>query len=316
MPEAFHYLTFVAGFVILIKGADILIDGASFLAKKFHVPQIVIGLTVVAFGTSAPEFVINMVASVNGKMDIALGNILGSNTANVCLILGVSSLIYPLSVKPNTLYKEIPFSIFCVVLLALFVNEFWLGGNAKALDSFEGMILLILFVLFLLYIFFISKNADAENVEVKNLKTYQGILYIILGLAGLTIGGKWIFDATLYIARSLGVSEFVIALTLVALGTSLPELAASVAAVLKKECGYSYWGVVGSNIFNILWVLGASSLVNPIPFDEKNNTDILVVLASSLLLFLFILTSRKKNLATVAWGMFSMHLFRIYLLFL
>ena len=295
-----HYLLLALGFVILVKGADILIDGSSYIAHKLKIPQIVVGLTIIAFGTSAPEFVINLIASIHNSGGIALGNIIGSNVANIFLILGISSLICNLPVKENTFRFEIPFSILSVLILAILANGFWISRSSEniiqELDFKDGIILLSFFVLFLLYTYKISRDRIEEEVNIKDLKVYQAVLYVVLGLIGLSLGGKWIYDATVYIARSLGIDEFIIAVSLVAIGTSLPELAASVVAALKKNTDIAIGNVVGSNIFNILWVLGFSSIVNPINIHDKFDLDLLVVFASSVLLFLFLTFSKEKVL--------------------
>ena len=314
-PEWLYYLLFISGFVLLIKGADVLIDGSSYLAYKLKIPQIVVGLTVVAFGTSAPEFVINLVASLNESGDIALGNIIGSNIANTFLILGVASLICPLLVKKNTFRIEIPFSILCILVLALLSNDFWrtqpTENTNHQLDLLDGSILLFFFVGFLYYTYRISRKKPKEKIEIKELKVHRAILYIIFGLVGLTLGGQWIYESSLFIARSFGVSEFIIAVSLVAIGTSLPELATSVAAAFKKNTDIAIGNVVGSNIFNILWVLGFSSVVNPITIRSDNFYDLLAVLLSSLLLFLALLFSKEKVLKH--WhGVFFLSIYVLY----
>lgn len=290
------YVLFVIGFVLLIKGADFLVDGASAIAWRMKIQPIVISLTVVAFGTSLPEFIVNVFASQLGTSDLAIGNILGSNIANVLLILGVSSLIYPLIAKSNTVWKEVPLSLLAAVVLALMVSDLRIdGGTVSILSRIDGMILLSIFAIFLYYLFGIARadDSDASDTVIRDLSKGKSAMFIVAGLAGLILGGKWIVDGAIEISRHLGISEGLIGLTIVAVGTSLPELATSAVAAYKKQSDIAIGNIVGSNIFNGLWILGCSALIKPLHFKPENEPDIIMNIAVGLLLFAVMFIGRK-----------------------
>jgi len=293
------YILFAIGFVFLIKGADLLVDGAASIARSLKVSDLVIGLTVVAFGTSTPELFVNIIASFKGNTDIAIGNVLGSNIANVFLILGVSSIIYPLAVTKGTVWKEIPFSLLAAIALLFMANDQILDrAGASALTRIDGLIFLCFFSIFIYYTFSIAARVEGieEHVPAKQYGWLRSLLCILAGLAGLTIGGKWIVDGAIILAKKLGMSESLIGLTIVAVGTSLPELATSAVAAYKKNVEIAVGNVVGSNIFNIFFVLGISGTIRPLPFQTKNNVDLGVVILSSLMLFFFMFTGKKHSL--------------------
>ena len=293
------YFLFAAGFFVLIKGADILVEGSSSLARRFKVSDLVIGLTVVAFGTSTPELFVNIIASLNGNADLAIGNILGSNISNIFLILGVASLICPLKVTRGTVWKEIPFSLLAVIALGVMVNRPFIDNERQSLLSrSDGLQLLLFFIIFIYYSYSIAGNVDGmeEQIPVADHSLLKSILMVILGFACLTAGGKWIVDGAVKTATSLGMSENLIGLTIVAVGTSLPELATSAAAAYKKKADIAVGNVVGSNIFNILFVLGVSSVIKPLPFAGSSNIDIGMVVFASLFLFLSMFTGKKHSL--------------------
>lgn len=293
------YILFVVGFVFLIKGADLLVDGAASIARSMRVSDLVIGLTVVAFGTSTPELSVNIIASFKGNTDIAIGNVLGSNTANIFLILGISSIIYPLGVTKGTVWKEIPFSLLAAVVLVFAANDQILEKAAvSVLTRIDGLIFLCFFTIFIYYTFSIAARVEGveEHVPVRQYGWLRSLLFIIAGLAGLTIGGKWIVDGAVILAKKLGMSESLIGLTIVAVGTSLPELATSAVAAYKKNSEIAVGNVVGSNIFNIFFVLGISATIRPLPFQTQNNVDLCVVILSSLMLFFFMFTGKKHSL--------------------
>jgi cation:H+ antiporter len=291
------YILFIVGFYILIKGADLLVDGASSIAKRFGISAIVIGLTIVAFGTSMPELIVNIFASIQDNTEIAIGNILGSNIANILLILGVSALIYPLAVKKNTTWKEIPLALLAVIALALMANDRLVDGfNFSLLTRIDGLILLSFFAIFLYYTHGISKGSKEETNNIKERRLSTSILMIISGLACLTIGGKWIVDGAVSIAASLGISQALIGLTIVAIGTSLPELATSAVAAYKKKADIAVGNIVGSNIFNIFWILGLSATIKPLPFTPALNFDILMTVIATLLLFSAMFIGKKRIL--------------------
>ena len=287
----------IVGFGFVIKGADLLIDGASSLAKRFSIPEIVIGLTIVAFGTSAPELVVNIFASLRQSNEMVLGNIIGSNVFNSLLILGIAGMIYPITVQKKTVWREIPFSLAAVVVLFFMANDNMFGGNdVEQISRTEGMILLVFFVMFLLYVFFISKNGSDDLHDVEVYTMTKTVLFVLLGLAGLFIGGQMVVDNAVEIARALDVSEKLIALTIVSGGTSLPELVTSAVAATKKRCDMAVGNVVGSNIFNILLVMGSSSVVYPVKFNRIFNVDIAFVAGSAAFLFLTMFTGKKRKL--------------------
>jgi cation:H+ antiporter len=290
------YILFIIGFFLLIKGADLLVDGSASIAKKLKISSIVIGLTIVAFGTSAPEFIVNIFASARGNSEIAIGNILGSNIANILLILGISAIIYPITAKTNTVLKEIPFSLLAVVVLGFMVNDITIdGGNFSSITRIDGLVLLSFFVIFLYYTFGIAKSDSGVAGEDIKIFTYtKAIIFIILGLIGLVIGGKWIVDGAVKIAEFFNISQSLIGLTIVAVGTSLPELATSAIAAYKRQSDIAIGNVVGSNIFNILWILGFSAIIRPLPFNIVSNVDIAMTVFASILLFSVMFIGKKK----------------------
>lgn len=284
------------GFVALIKGADWLVDGASGLARRYHISELVIGLTIVAFGTSAPELIVNVLSSVNGYNGVAYGNVIGSNIFNLMLILGVAGVIYPISVQRQTIRYEIPISLAAAVLLYILVNEPF-TASAPVLSRLDAGILLVAFALFLVYIFV---NMKAEEMPAApatpTLSLTKSLVFIVAGLGGLILGGKLVVDNAVTLAAALGMSEKLIGLTIVAVGTSLPELATSVVASIKKNSDIAIGNVVGSNIFNILFILGVSGAIAPIPYDPVLNTDIWLLLAGTVLLIIFMFTLKRKML--------------------
>jgi len=312
------YLLFIIGFVLLIKGADFLVDGASAIARRFEISDLVIGLTVVAFGTSTPELFVNIIASAKGNTDIAIGNVLGSNIANVFLILGVSSLIYPLSVTKGTVWKEIPLSLLAAIVLGFMANDHLIdNSNFSSLTRIDGLIFLCFFTIFLYYSYSIAREIDGmeQLVQVEQQTLAKSLLWVCVGLVGLTLGGKWIVDGAIVITQNLGMSESLIGLTVVAVGTSLPELATSAVAAYRRNVEIAVGNVVGSNIFNVFFVLGISSILKPLPFQARNNLDIGVVILSSLLLFLFMFTGKKRSLDRWEGAVFLV-LYAAYIVFL
>lgn len=292
------YLMLAVGFVLLVKGADLLVSGAASVARRWNVSDLVIGLTVVAFGTSTPEMAVTVVSSIQGNTDIAIGNVVGSNIANILLILGVASLLCPLSVSAGTVWKEIPFSLLAALVLATLANDRWIDGAAvSVIGRSDGIILLFFFAIFLYYSFSIAQDIEGlpEQVPMTVYSTTGSALRIVAGLGALTLGGKWIVDGAVDIALDLGMSEAMVGLTIVAVGTSLPELATSAMAARRKNADIAVGNVVGSNIFNILLVLGVGSLVSPLPFSPRANTDIAVLVFSSFLLFAAMFTVRRRS---------------------
>lgn len=289
------YLLFVIGFFLLIKGADLLVDGSASIAKKLKISNIVIGLTIVAFGTSAPEFIVNIFASIQGNSEIAIGNILGSNIANILLILGISAVIYPITAKKNTVLKEIPLSLLAIIVLGIIANDRIIdGGTFSGITRIDGLVLLSFFIIFMYYTFGIAKiDEDIAGDEIKVFSYPKAILYILLGLVGLVVGGKWIVDGAVKIAEFFNISQSLIGLTVVAVGTSLPELATSAIAAYKKQSDIAIGNVVGSNIFNIFWILGASAVIRPLPFSETSNGDVAMTVFASIVLLLVMFIGKR-----------------------
>ncbi|REG85362.1 calcium/sodium antiporter [Algoriphagus antarcticus] len=286
----------IAGLLLLVKGADWLVDGASVLAKKHKISDLAIGLTIVAFGTSAPELVVNTVASIGGYPDIVFGNVIGSNNFNLFIILGIAGLITPLAVQSSSVWKEIPFSLLAAFVLLFLVNNYFHSEN-PGLSMVDGIILLVLFAAFLYYVFTqLKSEPSTELIEQKDYSNMKIWGLILIGLAGLVIGGKLVVDNAVAMAQSLGVSEKIIGLTIVAAGTSLPELATSVVASMKKNNDIAIGNIIGSNIFNIFLILGVSSIINPLVFNVAFNTDIYILIGGTLFLFLAMFTGKKKSL--------------------
>jgi cation:H+ antiporter len=287
----------IAGFALLIKGADWLVHGASALAKKYQVSDMVIGLTIVAFGTSTPELVVNTLASVQNHADIVYGNILGSNVVNLFMILGIVGIFAPFAVKSTTIRKEMPISILAVALVWVLSNQL-LSFQQPLLSRIDGLILLVFFGLFILYIFRQMKNDKkfAGSIEDDHLPGWKIWGFILVGLAGLVAGGKLVVDSAVKIAEALNVSKKIIGLTIVAIGTSLPELVTSVVAALKKNSDIALGNVIGSNIFNILFILATSAIIRPVQFNPEFNIEIYLLAVGTSLLFVSMFTGTKKKL--------------------
>ncbi len=312
-----NVLLLLAGFVALIIGADKLVDGASNLAQRLGIPNIVIGLTIVAFGTSAPELVVNVFAAVEDSTEMVLGNVIGSNLFNVLGILGICAIISPLTVKNNTTWIEIPLSLLAAVAVWIVANDVLLDNtSANLITRTDGLILLLFFAIFLVYNITLSqKTSDDTEIEVKHYTYLKSIIYIVLGLAGLVIGGRLIVNSAVEIATMFGMSERVIGLTIVSIGTSLPELATSVVAVRRKNADIAIGNVVGSNIFNIFFVLGISTIINTVPVMDASFIDIVLNLAAGALLFIFLFTGKGRRLER--WeGIIFLSIYVAYLIYL
>lgn len=289
-------LLLILGLVFVIGGANYLVDGSSAVAKQLKVPDIVIGLTIVAFGTSSPELIVSFYASFSGNTDIAIGNVVGSNIFNVLFILGVTAVIVPLSVNRGTVRKEIPFALLAaVVLFVLLIDSILSNQSENIITLSDGIILLLFFIIFMYYIVeVIKKEKSTEKIEVKKRKPILNYIFIIGGLVGLVLGGKLFVDNTVEIAKSLGMSDAIIALTIVAAGTSLPELATSVVAAMKKNADIAVGNVVGSNIFNIFFILGGSAIIKPLPMGDIQMIDLYVCIFVMIVLWFFSVFFGKK----------------------
>lgn len=311
------YIFVLLGFVILIKGADFLVDGASALAKKWGVSSLVIGLTVVAFGTSAPELFINVFSALKWDTGLAIGNVIGSNLANTLLILGLSAIVYPLKAKTSTIYKEIPFNILIsfALFFLLFDSIFWVGDE-NMLSLSDGFISLLFFLLFFSYSFGIKKTGGEEEWTTKEMTYLKSILFLILGIIWLAWWADMLVKGATDIARSFWVSDTFIGLTIIAIGTSLPELMTSVVASFKKNSDIAIGNVIGSNIFNILLILWITSLVKPIMVETKLIFDMLFLIFVSFLLFIFMFFIGKKWELTRFEGGIFVFLYFAYIVYL
>lgn len=285
----------IIGFVMLIKGADWFVDGAAGIADKLHIPQLIIGLTIVAMGTSAPEAAISISASVQGSADIAVGNILGSNILNILIILGITSVITPLAVQKSTVKYEIPFVIIISVIFGL------IGLFDNSIGFIDGILLWVFFIAYIAYLFIMTKKgkiqadeSDDEDNDKKPKKVWQLILFGIIGIALVVFGSNITVNAATEIATMFGMSERFIGLTIVALGTSLPELVTSITAALKKNADIAIGNIVGSNIFNILFVIGTSAMITPVTYQSQFLVDSIFCVATAMLLLLLVLNKDKK----------------------
>jgi len=288
-------LLILLGFGLLIKGADWMVSGASSLAKKYGVSDLAIGLTIVAFGTSAPELIVNSVASFQGHPEIVFGNVIGSNNFNLFIILGIVGLISPIMVQSSTVWKEIPLSFVAAALMLLLANITLLTPT-EVISRVDSLILITLFAGFLYYVFKQMKSEKMASVETKSTSGGKIWLLIIAGLGGLMVGGKLVVDQSVELAQAFGVSERIIGLTIVAAGTSLPELVTSVVAATKRNSDIAIGNVVGSNIFNLLFILSISGLIQPIPYETVFNREIYILLGGTLFLFIAMFTGQKKKL--------------------
>ncbi len=299
------YILFIAGFVILIFGAKFLVDGASSIGIKAGLSQLLVGLTIVALGTSLPELVINVFASLQGSTGLAIGNVLGSNIMNTLLIVGVAAIIYPIKVESSVCKRDSWINLIAILLVAVLANDLFFGRTNSEIDRTDGIILLIFFII-LLYVLFSKPAGDSntDNGGSKILTYSRSIIYIIIGGLGLFFGGKWIVDGATTIANDMGVSESTIGLTLVAMATSLPELVTSVIAALKKNTDIAIGNALGSNIFNIFLVLGTSATIHPIDFDSHLNVEIGILITASLFLMLVIRFGKTTRTITRMEGIF------------
>ncbi|MCV9386145.1 calcium/sodium antiporter [Reichenbachiella ulvae] len=313
-------LLIIVGFVLLIKGADFLVNGASSLAKRYNVSDIAIGLTVVAMGTSAPELVVNIISGSTGHNDVVFGNIIGSNIFNMFLILGISSVIYPLTVQKNALWKEVPYSLVATIVFFILVNDQLIfGAEENSASILDGIILLLMFGAFLFYVFQNMQRTGDLGGDMDEIEMYGSLktaMLIIFGIAGLGGGGKLIVDNAILIAESVGISEKVIGLTILAAGTSLPELATTAVAAFHKKSDLAVGNIVGSNIFNLLLVLGATAAFNgPLAFDIDLNTDLYIIMIGTFMLFLFMFTLQKYKLDRAEGALYLLG-FAAYIVFL
>lgn len=299
-----EFLLLITGFIMLIKGADYFVDGASSIAKFFKVPTIIIGLTIVAFGTSSPELAVNINAILKNSNNIALGNIVGSNIVNILLILGITSIIKPMHINKNTLTKEFPFLILSTLVLFVLSLDIYSKNGIKQLSKIDGLVLLILFIAFFYYLInstvkskiAIENTSNTEKSQnITRYYIYKSIVVTVCGLAAIIMGGNLVVEQSVIIAKNFGISERIIGLTIVAIGTSLPELVTSVVAAWKNEADIAIGNIVGSNIFNMLFILGISSWIRPLPIDSSSYFDILFLVFATIITYILCLS--KKNIS-------------------
>jgi len=300
------FLLVIVGLALLIYAADLLVKGSASLSKRAGISSLVIGLTVVSFGTSAPELIVNIFSAIQGTTGISLGNIVGSNIANILLILGIGSLITTLKVQKSTTWKEIPFALLAAILLFTISNDVLFDSHsANVISRSEGLALMGFFIIFMYYTFSIARNQSSDDQEdIELFSTTKSIILAIIGMVGLFFGGKILVDNAVSLATQLGVSEVLIGVTIVAIGTSLPELVTTAIAAMKKQTDIAVGNVVGSCIFNIFWILGLTSLIKPIPVQDAINFDILVSLFATVLLFIAIFVNKKHAIAKLEGSTF------------
>lgn len=290
-------LLVIVGLAILVAGAETLVRGSASMAKKLGISSLVIGLTVVALGTSMPELVVNMVSAFKGTADIAIGNVVGSNIANILLIGGLAAVIYPLRVKGSTVWREIPFAILALVLVYIMGNDALVDGmNFNILSRTDGLLLLSIFIIFMFYIVSLAKKGEVKEEKITLYSWPLSIIFTLAGLTLLCVGGKILVDNAVILATLAGLSQAFIGLTIVAVGTSLPELATSVVAAYHKHDDIAVGNIIGSNIFNVFWILGLTSTLMPLPFNPATSFDVIVGVATSLLLFFFMFISTKHKI--------------------
>ena len=308
----------IIGFILLIKGADLLVDGSSCIAKKFHIPEIIIGLTIVSIGTSMPELFVSTTSSINGYSDMSIGNIIGSNLCNLLLILGLSAMIRPIKFKRETRLIEIPMCLIVTIIFMIFCN------TSGSIQKSEAIILIILFSMFLAYTIVMGKKGekfDKEDViveiqiENKSISIMKSIVFIILGIIGLKIGGDLTVDNALVVARQFNVSEKIIGLTILAIGTSLPELVTSVTAAIKENSDIAIGNIIGSNIFNILFIIGISAVISPLTYNFTYNIQMSILILAMLVLSLFPVIPPKNEMSRFN-GTIYLILYIVYIIIL
>lgn len=321
--EFLVYPLMLVGFYALIKGADFLVDGSSSIAKRFGISDLVVGLTIVSLGTSMPEMVVTILSVLEGKPDVGVGNVLGSNISNILLILGITASIRTLNVSRSTVYSEIPFSILAAMVIGYVANTnvFKSSFTGLGIDRFEGVVVLMFLGIFFLYITTLIAEERKADKTLNGGPTYtimslpKSIGLILAGMALLFVGGKWVVDGAIALAKLMQMSEAFISLTIIAIGTSLPELMTSIVAARKGNADVAIGNVVGSNIINLLWILGLSSVILPTPMNVISNQDIYVVVLASLMLLIFMGISKRH--AILRWhGVFLIGMYVLYTIFL
>lgn len=307
----------IGGIVIAVIGANILVDGASSIAHKLKVSSLVIGMTVVAFGTSMPEFAVNIFSSIHKNTGLAISNILGSNIFNILIILGIAAVIKSLPVHKNTISRDIPMNLLAAILVGVVGNKLLINGlGESALFPTDGIVFISLFAIFLYYTFYhLKPEGDEGDAHIKQMSNLKAIIFILLGLGGLIAGGELIVDGATDLAKSAGMSDHLVGLLIVGPGTSIPELLTSLIAIRKGRIDLAVGNVVGSNIFNIFFILGLSSIIYPLPMHAELNIAVMVTIAASLLLYIFTYMTHKSHL-TKARGLLFILLYLTYTAYL
>lgn len=309
MEMVLQIVLLIAGFVALIKGADIFVDGSSSLAAIFKVPTVIIGLTIVALGTSAPELAVSTSAALKGSNEIALSNVVGSNLFNLLMVLGVCAVIKPVPIEPVIKKRDFPFSIITTLLLFIALgvtvistvdfSAVQMSDNVSEVSRIIGLLLMVVFIAYIAVLIISAKKNPSEEEPVKVMSPLKSVLFIILGIALIIAGGQFVVNSAKYIAAAFGMSETLIGLTIVAFGTSLPELVTSIVASRKGENGLAVGNVVGSNIFNLLFILGVSAALHPIPVNFASMIDFAILIVTSAVVYLFSLTKKINRLEGV-----------------
>lgn len=308
----------IIGFALLVKGADFLVEGSSSIAKKFHIPEIIIGLTIVSIGTSMPELFVSLTSALEGHSDMSMGNVIGSNIANLLLILGLSTVIRPIKFQKETRLIEMPM---CLILTIIFMI---LCNTGEGISKTEAIILLILFIIFIVYTIIMGKKGeqfDKEDTiielrtEDNKISVIKSIIFIILGIIGLKVGGDLTVDNALIVARYFNISEKIISLTILAVGTSLPELVTSVTAAIKGNSDIAIGNIIGSNIFNMLLIIGVSAFINPILYNTSYNLEMVILILGILLLSLFPIIPPKNQMNRLN-GLIYLIMYVVYMMML
>ncbi len=309
-------LSLALGLVVLIKGADLLVQGATNVARRFGISALMIGLTVVSFGTSMPELLVTMTSGLRDSSDLAIANVIGSNIANVLLVLGVAAIVRPLPIRNSTVVSEIPFSLTAAILLGFLANAHLFSEQMElSISRLDGAILLFFFLLFMLYVYKASETAERPVRDIASDGTLPRALGLIaLGSLGLYFGGQWVVDGAVGLADTWQINDALVGLTIIAIGTSSPELVASAVAAYRGKTDIAIGNIVGSNIFNLLWVLGLTASFVELPFEVVSNTDIMVVIGSSALIILALVSSRNRTVNR-AHGIVFVALYVAYLIY-
>ncbi len=308
----------IIGFALLVKGADFLVEGSSSIAKKFHIPEIIIGLTIVSIGTSMPELFVSLTSALEGHSDMSMGNVIGSNIANLLLILGLSTVIRPIKFQKETRLIEMPMCLILTIIFMIFCN------TGEGISKIEAIILLILFIIFIVYTIIMGKKGeqfDKEGTiielqtEDNKISVLKSIIFIILGIIGLKVGGDLTVDNALIVARHFNISEKIISLTILAIGTSLPELVTSVTAAIKGNSDIAIGNIIGSNIFNMLLIIGVSAFINPILYNTSYNLEMVILILGILLLSLFPIIPPKNQMNRLN-GLIYLIMYVVYMVIL